>query len=183
MDNFDEHCKYNFIFNQIVENDDDFVGSLAYVLYKRNKIEYIEQYKKEHGKEPELAELRKWQKSECAKSKLENYKKLAEQKTTAFVNSLQGQKDKQLLKRQTEISTSLRELKDKEKQLKEKEKSLRLREQYCHVKQKGQFGKGVLQSLVASFIFLLLSILILMSLNGNADILGWIMKLLGRQAG
>ena len=79
MTDFDEHSKYNFIFNQIVENDDDFIGSLAYVLYKRNKIEYIEQYKKEHsGKEPELSELREWQKGECVKSKLENYKKQLE---------------------------------------------------------------------------------------------------------
>lgn len=181
IDNFDEQSKYNFIFNQIVENDNDFVGSMAYVIYKRNKIGYIEKYRKEHGKEPELSDLREWQKSECVKSKLENYKKLAEQKTTAFVNTLQGQKDKQLQKRQSEISASERELKEKEKQLKEKEKSLRFREQYCHVKQNGQFWKGVLQSLMASFLFLLISILILMSLNGNADILGWLMKLLGRQ--
>ena len=55
MQDFDEEVKYNFIFNQIVENEDDFVGCMAYVLYKRNKIEYIESYKKEHGgKEPEL---------------------------------------------------------------------------------------------------------------------------------
>ena len=38
-----------------------------------------------------MSELREWQKGECVKSKLENYKKLAEQKTTAFVNNLQGE--------------------------------------------------------------------------------------------
>ena len=37
MADFDEQTQYNFIFNQIVENDDDFVGSMAYVLYKKNK--------------------------------------------------------------------------------------------------------------------------------------------------
>lgn len=46
MTDFDEHSKYNFFFNQIVENDDDFVGSLAYVLYKRNKIEILNNIKR-----------------------------------------------------------------------------------------------------------------------------------------
>lgn len=174
MTDFDEQGKYNFIFNQIVENDDDFVGSMAYVLYKRNKIEYIEQYKREHGKEPELSELREWQKGECAKSKLDNYKKLAEQKTTAFVNNLQGEKEKQLLKKQSELSNNQRELKEKERQIKEKEKSLRQRDKYCHVKpQKGKFWIGVLQSLLASFLFIVISFVILISLSGNADIVGW----------
>ena len=180
MTDFDEHSKYNFIFNQIVENDDDFVGSLAYVLYKRNKIEYIEQYKKEHGgKEPELSELREWQKGECVKSKLENYKKLAEQKTTAFVNNLQGEKDKQLLKRQSELAKNQRELREREKQIKEKEKSLRQRDTYCHVKpQKGKYWIGVSQSLVASFLFIIISFLVLISISGNADIVAWLKSLL-----
>ena len=179
MDGFDEQSKYNFIFNQIVENEDDFVGSLAYVLYKKNKIEYIEQYKKEHeGKEPDLSELIEWQKGECVKSKLENYKKLAEQKTTAFVNNLQGEKDKQLLKRQSELTKNQRELKEKERQIKEKEKSLRLRDSYCHVKpQKGQFWIGVSQSLIASFLFIIISFIILISISGKADIVAWFKEL------
>ena len=178
MTDFDEQSKYNFIFNQIVENKDDFVGSLAYVLYKRNKIEYIEQYKREHGNEPELSELREWQKGECVKSKLENYKKLAEQKTTAFVNNLQSEKDKQLLKRQSELAKNQQELKEKERQIKEREKSLRLRDSYCHVKpQKGQFWIGVFQSLIASFIFVIISFIILISISGKADLVAWLKKL------
>lgn len=155
--------KYNFIFNQIVENYNDFVGSMAYVLYKRNKIEFIEKYKEEHdGKEPELSELREWQRGECVSSKLTNYKKLAEQKANEFVNNLQGEKERELASRKTELDRRESALKEKDRQVcsretdvakrekdltkkendvkkreygvKSKEQDINKRDKYCHVK-------------------------------------------------
>lgn len=174
MSEFDEINKYNFIFSQIVENVDDFVGSMAYVLYKRNKIEYIEQYRKENGKEPELEELREWQKAECVKSKLDNYKKLATQKTNEFINILQGEKEKQLNKQKSDLKRKEEEIKERERQVNDKEKDLKKRNRYCQVKQKGQFWLGILQSVIASFIFLVLCIILLLCLKGNTDIVAWL---------
>lgn len=42
------HC-YNHIFSTLVQDDDDFVGMVAYTLYKRQKIEWIAQFKQNHG--------------------------------------------------------------------------------------------------------------------------------------
>ena len=172
--------KYNYFFNQIVKNQDDFVGSIAYVLYKRNKIEYIEQYKKEHdGKEPDLAVLREWQKGECVKSKLDNYKVIAEQKTTEFVNLLQRDKEKQYSKRKAELDTKETNLVKRERAVREQEKDLKKRNQYCHVKQKGQFWSGVVQSLLASFFFIVICFLIILFLSGKTDFIGWLTGVLG----
>lgn len=129
MGEFEEQEKYNFIFNQIVEKKDDFVGSMAYVLYKWNKIEFIEKYKREHnGKDPELAELREWQKGECASLKLGNYKQLAEENTNKFINNLQGKKEQDLTERKASLDKRESSAQLREKQIKAKEDALIKRE-------------------------------------------------------
>lgn len=40
---------YNFVFKELVKDRDDVRGALAYVLYKNEKVEYIENYAKQHG--------------------------------------------------------------------------------------------------------------------------------------
>lgn len=178
MAEFDE--KYNYFFNQIVENDDDFVGSMAYVLYKRNKIEYIERYKKEHeNKEPDLIVLREWQKGECIKSKLENYKTIAVKKSVEFINNLQSDKEKQLNKRKSELDKKEREIKERERIIGEQEKVLQKRNKYCQVKPRGQYWIGVSQSLVASLLFIIVCFIIIIYLSGNADFISWMHNVLG----
>ena len=36
---------YNFIYSKLVEKDSDLIGHIAYSLYKKSKIEYIETQK------------------------------------------------------------------------------------------------------------------------------------------
>lgn len=130
MSEFSEPEKYNFIFNQIVENEDDFVGSMAYVLYKWTKINYIEKYKKENdNKEPSLEELREWQKSECAAKKISHYKELAEKKANVFVNNLQGEKEKQLADRKANLDKAENAIQTREKQVKAREDAVNKKEQ------------------------------------------------------
>lgn len=40
---------YNFIFNKIVPYDGDFIGIIAYTIYKRQKIEWIKDFKKNNN--------------------------------------------------------------------------------------------------------------------------------------
>lgn len=180
MADFENNRQYNSIFSQIVENNDDFVGSMAYVLYKMNKIDYIEQFKKDHNnEEPSIDELREWQKGECTKTKLANYKKLAQVKITEFVNNLQSDKEKQLTKQKTELDKKDRELKGRDRQLKENEKDLQKRSRYCQVKSKGQFWMGVLQSLLASVIFIVLSFIVIINLTGKpTELIVWLQGML-----
>lgn len=152
---------------------------MAYVLYKRNKIEFIEQYKKENNdQEPDLTVLREWQKGECVKSKLDNYKAIAQQKTTEFVNILQRDKEKQYLRRKTDLDKKERDLRERERIVNEQEKDIKKRKKYCHVKQKGQFLIGVLQSLLASLLFVALSFILILFMSGKTDLIVWLKGLL-----
>ena len=40
---------HNYIYSEIVENENDMIGHIAYSLYKSNKIKYIQLYLAEHG--------------------------------------------------------------------------------------------------------------------------------------
>ena len=41
--------QYNRIYGKIVQGENDIVGSIAYSLYKRHKIAYIERFKASQG--------------------------------------------------------------------------------------------------------------------------------------
>ena len=92
------NSNHNFFFSQIVEDDDDFVGYVAYTIYKKNKIEYIEQFKKDNSRHPTDTELLNWQHGECTEGKMENYRSLATDKVNRFVNQLHGEVEKDLKK-------------------------------------------------------------------------------------
>lgn len=48
-----KQAKYNYIFKKLVSTNDDIVGAIAYAFYKKQKLEYIEQYVKDHGHDPD----------------------------------------------------------------------------------------------------------------------------------
>lgn len=43
---------YNFIFRDLVTHEDDFVGMVAYSLYKRQKIEWIAKFRVDNNRDP-----------------------------------------------------------------------------------------------------------------------------------
>ena len=56
--------KYSFLYSEIVEDENDMIGHIAYSLYKSNKIEYIKQFKQEHeDKNPDENDLEAFHKS------------------------------------------------------------------------------------------------------------------------
>lgn len=71
--------KYNFIYSKLVPDNNDLVSLVAYALYKRNKIEYIESYKAEHdGRDPQEEDFENFALSSCSPSSLESYRSQAE---------------------------------------------------------------------------------------------------------
>ena len=44
-----QNRNYNFIYNSLVEDESDMVGCVAYSLYKKDKIQFIEKFKKDNG--------------------------------------------------------------------------------------------------------------------------------------
>lgn len=70
--------QYNFIFRQLIQNDHDFVGMVAYTLYKKQKIEWIEQFQADNGgREPEEAELAQFYRISNMPSQLKAYREQA----------------------------------------------------------------------------------------------------------
>lgn len=179
---FTDEIKRNFFYHQIVENDEDFVGCVAYILYKKNKIDYIETYKRDNGSAPTDDVLHEWQKNECTQSKLQNYKDSANQRISKFVNALVEEKNKELKRKQEAIRKQETNLRKREEKVKQREvaadmrdKELSTRDRTCHVKRDEHgFMYGVWQSLLASFIFLVICFFIYKYLIGHTEVLNLI---------
>lgn len=164
------NSNHNFFFSQIVEDDDDFVGFVAYTIYKKNKIEYIEQFKKDNSRHPTDTELLKWQHEECTDSKKQNYIILAENKVNKFINELRGKKEKELKEE--------KEKNDKrKKELDRIERDIKNRNKYCNMKPNSkscQFFLGVFQSFIATLIYVVLGFIFIKC--GSVDLLSELIK-------
>lgn len=66
--------QYNFIYRELVEDDNDIVGHIAYSLYKSDKIKFIEEFKAKHGQEPAEDDLRQFHEVCCIQSNIDRYK-------------------------------------------------------------------------------------------------------------
>ena len=85
--------QYNFIYSKLVTSQDDVIGLLAYSIYKRHKIEYIEDFKKKLAflegeennerlakkqKEKDLADYRRLQTEEKRRIALNDFEQINE---------------------------------------------------------------------------------------------------------
>lgn len=62
--------KYNFIYSNLVENNNDIVGHIAYSLYKMDKIAFIERFKDQNnGREPEEKDIEAFQNEAAHKTR------------------------------------------------------------------------------------------------------------------
>jgi len=68
----------NFIYSELVQSDDDLVGLVAYGIYKRHKIEFIEKFKRENNRPPYDSECKAFFASSTAPSQLSKYRNEAE---------------------------------------------------------------------------------------------------------
>lgn len=76
--------QYNFIYKQLVEDESDIVGNIAYSLYKADKINFIEDFKAKHnGSEPTEADFQPFHDICCMEANINRYKMQA-------INILQG---------------------------------------------------------------------------------------------
>jgi hypothetical protein len=78
---------YNWIYNQLVADSNDAVGAFAYLLYKREKIEFIEAIRCQRGREPSTEEMRAFHIQTCTQSRIESYRKNAELLVQAFLSA------------------------------------------------------------------------------------------------
>lgn len=77
---------YNFIYSKLVEKDSDLIGHIAYSLYKKSKIEYIET-QKQSGKTPTDTELIPFNDFSSTESSLESYRLKVELIIQGFIEN------------------------------------------------------------------------------------------------
>jgi hypothetical protein len=77
---------YNYIYTELVKNENDILGILAYSLYKRQKIEFIQGFKNKTGNEPSDADLTTFHDISNSASQLESYRNQANQLAQNFLD-------------------------------------------------------------------------------------------------
>jgi hypothetical protein len=78
---------YNWVYRQLVTDPNDAVGAFAYVLYKQEKIAFIEAIKQTRGREPTVDEMRTFHVQTSTQPRVESYIKSAEQLASDFLNA------------------------------------------------------------------------------------------------
>lgn len=65
---------YNFIYTKLVDNENDVIGVVAYSVYKRQKIEYIEAIRCKHQRRPDERELAAFHDLSNSATQLDSYR-------------------------------------------------------------------------------------------------------------
>ena len=78
---------YSFIYSDLVEGDDDFVGHIAYSIYKSDKIKFIEEFKAKNNKSPLEADLQVFHDFSKRESAKDYYRSKAENILGRFVEN------------------------------------------------------------------------------------------------
>ncbi|MFK5666341.1 hypothetical protein ACI2OW_10630 [Pseudomonas shirazica] len=78
---------YNHIYSVLVENEQDTLGIIAYSLYKRQKIEFIQAFKIKHDREPKDEDLAPFHDVSNSPSQIESYRNQASQLAQGFLDA------------------------------------------------------------------------------------------------
>lgn len=160
--------KKDYAYFQLVTAENDFLGMIAYTKYKKSKIEYIEKYFAENGGYPDDEQLKEYQKQQCLDTNISNYRKAAEYFLNAYLTLYVEDKDKELKDKSDELNKKENELNKKAAELNRKNEKMNKKISGFETKKRNSkkehgFIYGVAQSLVASFIILVISVFILLS--------------------
>ena len=131
--NANQEAAYNFIYRKLVESPDDITGMIAYALYKREKIEFIQGFISKYNRSPTDAELKSFHLSSNTEARLNAYRIQAGVIAREFLEISLDEKVKEIEDGWREgylqglIGSDLKELK--------------------------RFAPGVIQGLVSSWVF------------------------------
>lgn len=87
VDSISKNPNYNWIYERLVQDENDLVGAIAYVLYKQHKIEFINKIENETGNDPSKEQWAEFHRSTCLDSNIINYQKRAEGLVNQFLHS------------------------------------------------------------------------------------------------
>ncbi len=102
---------YNWIYKALVNGPNDVHGAVAYVLYKNEKIAYIEHFVKEKGHQPDSNDLAEFHRMTNLPGRLESYREQADRLLEEFLEAMLAtriQVDQDAFK-QAHLSTLIRD--------------------------------------------------------------------------
>lgn len=79
---------HNYIYKNLVENDKDILGIIAYGIYKKHKIEFIDKIKKEQGRIPTDEECHSFFVFSTTETQLDSYRGQAEMLLSEAVGNI-----------------------------------------------------------------------------------------------
>lgn len=79
---------YNWIYGRLVQDENDLVGAIAYVLYKQHKIEFINQIENQSGADPSPEQWAEFHRSTCLESNILNYQNRAGNLVNQFLQNI-----------------------------------------------------------------------------------------------
>lgn len=89
--------EYNFIYSKLVDGEDDVVGTVAYSIYKSDKIAFIEAYKNSHnGQDPTEDDFRRFHETICTNGHINRYQMQAVNILHSFLNETLGETAEQM---------------------------------------------------------------------------------------
>ncbi|MGV8004895.1 hypothetical protein QPK14_23250 [Photorhabdus temperata subsp. temperata] len=77
--------EYNYIYEQLVDSDDDIHGIISYSVYKRQKIQFIKDFKQKHQRDPIDSDLQPFNELSMSPAQLEFYRSEATVLTERFL--------------------------------------------------------------------------------------------------
>lgn len=84
--------RYNWVYKELVANEGDVSGALAYVLYKQEKIAFIEDFVKTHQRQPNEADLAPFHAMTKLPHRLDSYRSSAELLMEQFLDNVLADK-------------------------------------------------------------------------------------------
>jgi len=81
-----ETSRYSFVYNALVEEEDDFVGLVAYSIYKKEKILYVRRFEEKNKRPPTPEELQEFHAQ--AHDRIDQYKDLATTRVANFYDTV-----------------------------------------------------------------------------------------------
>lgn len=87
---------YNYIYKELVTDQSDILGRLAYSLYKQQKIEYILTFQQKHGSDPDDSDLTAFHDISNSPSQLASYRNQAAKLALSFLDTSLANEAKEL---------------------------------------------------------------------------------------
>ncbi|MCU0285385.1 MAG: hypothetical protein MUF15_03195 [Acidobacteria bacterium] len=143
---------YNTIYEKLVSNEYDFVGMVAYAIYKKSKLAYIEDHSKKYGNAPQDSDLKAFHLNSLSNPQLRMYQINAEKIIEGFVVQMAQDKVEEIEKKMIQME---KQMKDEKNHFIERINELKPSKWYI----------GVLQSILAAFIVLFFYVVAVVHFN------------------